>query len=471
MTLATRCSSCGTTFRIDQQALSAAEGWVRCGRCREVFNAIEGLFEARSPGDPVDAGDVASTHGDDSTHPADTASGRIGSDPARHADSSTSDAGVDDAPTLPATIDGDPAMVDAAHASPENENTGSEDSTAEPAQGQAEARLDGFTVDDTAVASPVADGADEAVDTEVSPAPAPSVGEPMASNGDPVPARVDVEDDARDLEAARISLFGPDSTPRGHSSWFVDTQVGADGLERMSLWPAGTSGRPRRGVRRARPRVAAHRRDDDFELSATTVDVVDATLPSAQAVDQLLASNERDTNFADYEPTSGFEIPSRPTHRRRPSLRMALRVAAIMLGVGLVLQLVLHSRESIAARWPVTEGPLQRLCAPFGCEVDAPREIEALQVQSATLQEASRAGLYELSVVLVNRSELRVRMPALDLRISDARGDTVARRVLTPSEIGQASTMIAPGGETTMRSLLRIDHAGIAGYEVSVFYP
>ena len=45
MSLATRCSTCGTTFRIVQDQLKVSEGWVRCGRCNAVFNAVEGLFD------------------------------------------------------------------------------------------------------------------------------------------------------------------------------------------------------------------------------------------------------------------------------------------------------------------------------------------------------------------------------------------------------------------------------------------
>jgi predicted Zn finger-like uncharacterized protein len=45
MSLATRCSSCGTSFRIVQDQLKVSEGWVRCGRCNAVFNALEGLFD------------------------------------------------------------------------------------------------------------------------------------------------------------------------------------------------------------------------------------------------------------------------------------------------------------------------------------------------------------------------------------------------------------------------------------------
>ena len=45
MSLATRCTSCGTAFRVVQDQLKVSEGWVRCGRCDVVFNALEGLFD------------------------------------------------------------------------------------------------------------------------------------------------------------------------------------------------------------------------------------------------------------------------------------------------------------------------------------------------------------------------------------------------------------------------------------------
>ena len=45
MSLATRCFACGTVFRVVQDQLKVSEGWVRCGRCNEVFNALETLFD------------------------------------------------------------------------------------------------------------------------------------------------------------------------------------------------------------------------------------------------------------------------------------------------------------------------------------------------------------------------------------------------------------------------------------------
>ncbi len=73
MSLATRCPACGTVFRVVQDQLRVSEGWVRCGRCEEVFSGLEGLFEltpataaadtsaAAGDGEGAGAGDVART--------------------------------------------------------------------------------------------------------------------------------------------------------------------------------------------------------------------------------------------------------------------------------------------------------------------------------------------------------------------------------------------------------------------------
>lgn len=64
MSLATRCVACGTIFRVVQDQLKVSEGWVRCGRCDEVFNALDALFDLEReapapwappvPGTPID---------------------------------------------------------------------------------------------------------------------------------------------------------------------------------------------------------------------------------------------------------------------------------------------------------------------------------------------------------------------------------------------------------------------------------
>lgn len=45
----TRCPACNTTFRMTQEQLLARDGKVRCGACRQVFNAMEHLLEETAP--------------------------------------------------------------------------------------------------------------------------------------------------------------------------------------------------------------------------------------------------------------------------------------------------------------------------------------------------------------------------------------------------------------------------------------
>jgi predicted Zn finger-like uncharacterized protein len=63
MSLATRCSACGTMFRVVQDQLRVSEGWVRCGRCDAVFNALDALVDLDTPspgaGEPAAAPSLA----------------------------------------------------------------------------------------------------------------------------------------------------------------------------------------------------------------------------------------------------------------------------------------------------------------------------------------------------------------------------------------------------------------------------
>lgn len=52
MSLATRCTACGTVFRIVEDQLRVSDGWVRCGRCAEIFDARELLFDIESEAPP-----------------------------------------------------------------------------------------------------------------------------------------------------------------------------------------------------------------------------------------------------------------------------------------------------------------------------------------------------------------------------------------------------------------------------------
>jgi predicted Zn finger-like uncharacterized protein len=74
MSLATRCTECGTVFRVVQDQLKVSEGWVRCGRCSAVFNALENLCD-------IDSGDSPDVSAPASRHVASAAAAAAATDP------------------------------------------------------------------------------------------------------------------------------------------------------------------------------------------------------------------------------------------------------------------------------------------------------------------------------------------------------------------------------------------------------
>ena len=69
--LATRCPACTTVFRVVPDQLRVSDGWVRCGRCDEVFNAAQALIDvgaavsAAAAPDDIAVGSAATPTGRD----------------------------------------------------------------------------------------------------------------------------------------------------------------------------------------------------------------------------------------------------------------------------------------------------------------------------------------------------------------------------------------------------------------------
>lgn len=99
MNMATRCASCGTVFRVVPDQLRVSEGWVRCGRCSEVFNAAEHMVDAAAV---ESAGAPSITKGPKGLLDTETdASAQV--DPSAHvAELSAATEVAEPAPTLPA---------------------------------------------------------------------------------------------------------------------------------------------------------------------------------------------------------------------------------------------------------------------------------------------------------------------------------------------------------------------------------
>jgi hypothetical protein len=146
--------------------------------------------------------------------------------------------------------------------------------------------------------------------------------------------------------------------------------------------------------------------------------------------------------------------------------------AALALPLLLGAQVALHHRDLLAARWPDSAEPLRALCAPLHCNVQAPRSLDAVSVESSGLTRVDGAPLYKLQIAVRNRAAWAVAMPALDLTLTDPRGEVVTRRVLRAAELGSAAPQaLAAGAEWSALATLDVGERRITGYTIDLFYP
>lgn len=195
-------------------------------------------------------------------------------------------------------------------------------------------------------------------------------------------------------------------------------------------------------------------------------------LVDSQVSEQALSTFDADEGIRSEPAPSFLRDEMQAAQWQRPRVRRALVVLSALLALILGLQIAVQRRDELAARWPGTTPALETLCGLLGCQVEAPRTLDALAVDSSGLTRVDGAPLYRLQVTLRNRATTRVLTPALDLTLTDLRGEVVARRVLLGSDFGSAAPVhMAGGAEWPINALLDLGDVRVAGYTVELFYP
>ena len=537
MSLATRCTHCGTIFKVVQDQLKVSEGWVRCGRCHEVFNALPALFDLDTEAPPPR---------------------QVPPKPPAYAQQPP-------APTTqPIQPPQAPVRPPAARPEPPGPATWSR---TQPAG------LDTPPAATPAAAEPPAAATDFDLDTSVDlsdPAPlwSPPVSEPPA-----VPrAAAAVAPAARAAQAAQPAA-SPAAAP-GPETWagtdvsFADeprpwldeppedvpSTDESDALESRYLLPSRDGARPVRPVRRRErgPEFADAQFPSDLDAEqewARYQDSVPAPLtepppmssllpepaaaprpkepaqpaggaatslegakghPVASAMPGAAAAEPAPPGPADagYVPEQPVQPPSQRKGRsgtrgrdpasqppefvrraqrqafwRLPAVQATLALLALLLTLGLTVQLAHHFRDWIAAYHPSTRPLLNAWCAQVGCQIQPPMRLDALQVDSATLVRTASEGpdRYRLTVAVNNRAEVELAWPHIDLTLTDDRGTVIARRAFAPRDAqvakGEGMPLLSvpgavPAGESTqLQWSLRLDDLAPAGYTAELFYP
>ncbi len=132
------------------------------------------------------------------------------------------------------------------------------------------------------------------------------------------------------------------------------------------------------------------------------------------------------------------------SRRSRPWYR-ALAVVVLFFVMGVLLaQALVHERQSLASEYPPLRPVLQALCQRLDCQINPPRTLEAIIIDSSSLTQIA-PDTYRLDFVLKNSKGGGVAMPALEVLLTGAQDEALGRKIVLPSEFGAASAWLDKG--------------------------
>lgn len=498
MTAVTQCPQCGTRFRVVPDQLKISQGWVRCGKCAEVFNAREALETAAA----LIAGQPAPVH-------TGSAPQQVSIVLRQQEPAGTSDVA---APVAHATPSDEPVwQVPAADSSPVPDTAVAvpPDHFGENHVPPWQRHVASHEVPDQVVQPPVASQAPPW-------AMSPDTAQPLPSwlvrpdLGQRVDCDVDIAETTHaepvETEAAQNATADTDTPPpwpdalppmpmAAAVSALQQTVAGwvrSDGL----AFAATETATPSTGVAVASaaadaPPIASALTWGTVELAEAVQDAIPAASLDIELPVDPLVPVLPGADWGVRVPGDGLSPPS-PSLSVEPRadvgfIRQARRQAAwasgparaalgaliIFAAALLLLQVAVQERDRLVAMAPALKPWLVQLCEPIGCEIGLFQQIESVEIVSTELVRA-KDGTYRFELGLRNLAALPVAMPAVELSLTDRSGDAVVRRVVLPDDWLAAPSVLTPTAETGLTlkmSLVNPDELRMEGFRAIVFYP
>lgn len=151
-------------------------------------------------------------------------------------------------------------------------------------------------------------------------------------------------------------------------------------------------------------------------------------------------------------------------------------VASALALVALAGQLAFRFRSELVLVWPSAKPIIARLCAELGCELPLPKRAELMSIEASDLQaDAANPGVMVLTATLRNRAAFPQQYPSLELTLTDAQDQAVARRVLYARDyLGRAASSdsgFAGSSELPVRVFIEAAALKPVGYRLYLFYP
>jgi predicted Zn finger-like uncharacterized protein len=167
-----------------------------------------------------------------------------------------------------------------------------------------------------------------------------------------------------------------------------------------------------------------------------------------------------------------FGVDLRP---RNPRSRLWWLGSTLLLLV-LAAQAAYQYRGDLALLVPGAKPMIQKLCAELNCDLPLPRRTEFMSIESSDLRaDGANPSVMVMSAALRNRAAFAQALPALELTLTDAQDQVVARRVLMPQDYAPRGTRLdsgfAAGSELPAKVFIDAGTLKATGYRLYLFYP
>lgn len=466
MSLVTRCPACSTAFKVVRDQLRISEGWVRCGRCSQVFDATLDLHDSQE-GEP----NAPAAPAPDPAAGAFPAASELSSPASSEFASPAPPEHVGTAPSLDEDdfVEPDdlppPATPEPPWPAPDLLDLGPVESRAYPSGGLQDGELAGSPSSNSPAASivaaparawsPLPTGLPAIVADEPWPSSAASrtLQDDAASGEGTSPSPVDQAVDAQLQKALRRSRIQALRESRAHARAAV---------------AAGTQ---------VLPAASAAVDADGVEVAAGPVADTPASIHEAAALRQASEEPPAPEAMAPAPALPSFLDAGPPAQPPTKSpRRAALLTLAVLAGLLLMLQVLRHERDALAATHPGMRPVLAALCQLSACELSPMRRLDAIRIDGSSFTPEREGGGYRLLFSLRNASAAALAMPAIELSLLDGNERPVIRRVFRPAEFG-APDVLGPRAEQSAAlalALKPVEGGGVApvvGYSLLAFYP
>ncbi len=197
-------------------------------------------------------------------------------------------------------------------------------------------------------------------------------------------------------------------------------------------------------------------------------------VPAAIPRGAVAADNTEEPEVPEAEQPDFLRADKRPASRAR---RATLVATCTLLTLALLAQIAIQFRADLLANLPSLRPMLDALCAPLACRATLPMRPDLLAIISSDLQAIPNTNAMEFDAVIRNRAPFPMALPSIELTLTNARDQAIARKVFSPEDYGPTSSSLVPpdnlppGADRSIRILFVPPGLGAAGFVAYPFFP